>query len=133
MNEISSAVVFLKNTLSWGCYGNFFHWYLRRNRYKVCVKSKNVMKSAQKKYKKYKKYFLRIQQYPVNTTHNSFHRTSFSYDHLQIKSWTLISFRPSVYLFADFQNQIFEGDVTSINDSKLCHSTCFGRRSRMSV
>ena len=32
-----------------GNFGNFFHWYLCRNRYTVCVEFENVMKSTQKK------------------------------------------------------------------------------------
>ena len=33
----------------WRQFWEFFHWYLCRNRYKVCVEYENVMKSTQKK------------------------------------------------------------------------------------
>ena len=43
---------FPKINLFHGNFGNFFHWYLCRNRYAVCVEFENVMKSTQKKKKK---------------------------------------------------------------------------------
>ena len=46
---ISSAVVFSQKCPIEGSFGNFFHWYLCRNRYKVCDEYENVMKSTHKK------------------------------------------------------------------------------------
>ena len=48
--QISSAVVFFPKTPFSRQFWEFFiHWYLCRNRYKVCVEFENVIKSAQKK------------------------------------------------------------------------------------
>ena len=48
-NQIPSAVVFPKNALFMAIFGIFFHWYLCRNRYTVCVQFENVMKRTHKK------------------------------------------------------------------------------------
>ena len=40
--------IITKNALFMAILGIFFHWYLCRNRYKVCVEYENVMKSTQK-------------------------------------------------------------------------------------
>ena len=53
--NITSAVVFSQKCLVEGNFGNFFHWYLCRNRYKVCVEYENVMKRKEKKRKQTKK------------------------------------------------------------------------------
>ena len=50
-NQIPSAVVLSQKCPFHGNFGNFFHWYLCRNRYTVCVEFENVMKSTHTKKK----------------------------------------------------------------------------------